>query len=256
MNKKPYRDILDSAANDSLSQKTNLWPRISARLERKSFMMTLRTRPFVVIILAVLLLLALTGVVYAIGRLTGYIPGVGIIDQSTPLRVLAEPVTVMREGVIITITEAVFSADKTVILVSVNGVPRDAYPNDESIGCMGNANLRLADGTIFEGGHIGAGGWTHFKNRLEYGPIPANVNEAVLIFDCIGFTKPGALPENWEVPLRFAPAPPGMAVAPIIELSTPAVANIPAVGVTSTPVLSSKNSLRWKVAINCIVVWI
>ena len=68
MNKKTYRDILDSAANDSLSQKDNLWPRISAQLKRKSFMMTLRTRPLTTILLVLLILLALCGVVYALGR--------------------------------------------------------------------------------------------------------------------------------------------------------------------------------------------
>ncbi len=207
-------------------------------------MQTLRARPALAIAIVILALLLLTGVAYAIGRLTGYIPGIGMIDQSAPLRVLAEPVTVTREGVTITVTEAVLSADKTVILVKVEGVPREAYPTDESIGCLGNANLRLADGTILEGGYIGAGRWTHYENRLEYGPIPANVNEAVLTFDCFGFTKPGALPENWEIPLRFAPAPPGMTVAPVIELSTPAVTNIPAADVTSTPVLSNTMTLN------------
>ena len=144
-----------------------------------------------------------------------------------------------REGVTITVTEAVLSADKTVILLKVAGVPREAYPNDESIGCMGNANLRLADGTLLEGGHIGAGGWTHFENRLEYGPVPANINEADLTFDCIGYTMPGALPENWEIPLRFVPAPPDMTVAPVIELSTPAATNPPVADATSAPVLSN-----------------
>jgi hypothetical protein len=186
-----------------------------------------------------LALTLLTGVAYAVGRLMGYIPGIGIVELNAPLRVLAEPVTVTREGVSITVTEAVLSADKTVILVKVEGVPRDAYPKDESPGCMGFANLSLANGTLLEGGYIGAGGWTHYENRLEYGAFPAQVNDAVLLVACIGGTMPGALPENWEIPLRFAPAPPDMTVAPVIELSTPAVTNIPAVGVTSTPVLSN-----------------
>ncbi|MEI7849366.1 MAG: hypothetical protein WCK35_26445 [Chloroflexota bacterium] len=183
-------------------------------------------------------------------KLFGYIPGVGIVDQSRPIRVLAEPVTITRDGVTITVTDAVLSADKTVIHVKVEGVPRDAYPSDESMGCPGKANLRLADGTLLEGGYIGAGGWTHFENRLEYGQIPAQVNAAVLMFDCIGFTRPGALPEKWEMPVRFAPAPPDMTVAPVIELSTPTATNLPAltdtpaVGVTSTPVLSNTMTLN------------
>jgi hypothetical protein len=55
---------------------------------------------------------------------------------------------------------------------------------------------------------------------------------------------PGALPENWEIPLRFTPAPPDMTVAPVIELSTPAATNPPAPGVTSTPVLSNTMTLN------------
>ena len=239
------KDALESIARRGVPENTNLWPRIEARLDkRSSFMQTLRARPALALIIILLALSLLTGVVYAIGKSLGYIPGVGIIDQSAPLRVLAEPVTITRDGVTITVTEAVLSADKTVLFVKVEGVPRDTYPSDESIGCMGSANLRLANGTLLEGGYIGAGGWTHFENRLEYEPIPANVNEAVLTFDCIGFTKPGALPENWEIPLRFTPAPPDMTVAPVIELSTPAVTNIPAVDVTSTPVLSNTMTLN------------
>ena len=240
MNDNRMKDALENIARSGVPENTSLWPRIESRLEnRNSFMQTLRARPVLAFVIALLVVLFLTGVAYAIGKATGYIPGVGMIDQSVPLRVLAEPVTVTREGVTITVTEAVLSADKTVILLKVEGVPREAYPNDESIGCMGNASLRLADGTILEGGTIGAGGWTHFENRLKYGPIPANMNEAALTFDCIGFTKAGALPENWDIPLHFAPAPPDMTVVPVVELSTPVATNPPAPDMTSTPVLSN-----------------
>jgi hypothetical protein len=250
MNNKIH-SALASIARRDIPEQTNLWPQIAARIERKDTVsMNPKLKLAWIVALALLVLLAISGAAYAIGRFSGYIPGVGIIDQSAPLRVLAEPVTVTRDGVTITVTDAVLSADKTVIHVKVEGVPRDAYPSDESIGCMGNANLLLADGTLLEGGSIGAGGWTHFENRLEYGPIPAQVNAAVLAFDCISFTLPGALPENWEMPVRFAPAPPDMTVAPVIELSTPTATDIPAVtepppvGATSTPVLSNTMTLN------------
>ena len=88
-------------------------------------MQTLRARPALALIVILLALSLLTGVVYAIGKSLGYIPGVGIIDLSAPLRVLAEPVTVTREGITLTVTQAVLSADKTVVFVKVEGVPRD-----------------------------------------------------------------------------------------------------------------------------------
>lgn len=239
------KDALENIARRGVPENMNLWPNISVQLDkRRSLMQTIRTRPVLIIVIVAFALLALSGVVYAIGKSLGYIPGVGLIEQSAPLRVLAEPVSVTREGVTVTVKDAVLSADKTVLLINVEGVSRDAYPTDESIGCMGNANLHLADGTILEGGHIGAGGWTHFENRLEYGAIPANINEAVLTFDCIGFTKSGALPENWEIPLRFAPAPPDMTVAPVIELSTPVAAITPAANATGKPVLSNTMTIN------------
>ena len=71
MNRKPYRDILDSAAADSLSRHTNLWPKISARLERKPLMTSLRARPILALLLALLILFALSSAVYALSRVVG-----------------------------------------------------------------------------------------------------------------------------------------------------------------------------------------
>lgn len=238
------RELLDAAARTRVPDNLDLYPRIPAQLARKTFMQTLRAKPALLFLFVLLALALLTGVAYAVGRSLGYIPGVGLIEQGAPIRVLAEPVTVTREGVTVSVTKAVLSADKTVLFVQVEGVPREAYPTDESIGCLGSANLRLADGMLLEGGHIGAGGWTHFENRLEYAPIPANITDAVLRFDCIGFTRPGALPSNWEIPIHFKFAPPDMTVMTVIELSTPAVTRIPAVDKTSTPALSNVMTLN------------
>ena len=159
--------------------------------------------------------------VYAgVRQLFGYIPGVGIVDQSAPIRILAEPVVVTRSGITLTVTEAILSADKTVVVVNIKGVPQSSYPNNEGDpGCLGAARLRLPDGTLLDGAYIRGGNWSFFQSRLEFGPIPASVNEATLIVDCIGGTIPGRLPENWKVPMHFVPAPPEMTINPVIEIS-------------------------------------
>jgi hypothetical protein len=167
-------------------------------------------------------------------RLFGFIPGVGLVDRSAPIRVLAEPVVVTRSGVSLTVSQAILSADKTVLVVDVKGVPLDAYPASESDpGCPGVASLRLPDRTLLDGGYLRDGNWSFFQNRLEFGPIPASVNEAKLMVDCIGGTIPGKLPVNWEVPISFVPAPPGMTANPVFEIS-PSPAQTKQVG-TSTP---------------------
>lgn len=120
MKQKSYREILDSVASDSLEEQANLWPQIAAQLERKSFIKTLRTHPLMAIVLALLTLLALTGVAYAIGRSLGYIPGIGLVDQNAPIRVLAKPVTTSRNGIVFTVTQVVADSERTTILYSVD----------------------------------------------------------------------------------------------------------------------------------------
>ena len=142
----------------------------------------------------------------AIMELLGYIPGVGIVDQSIPIRTLAEPVTVTRDGISITVTAAVLTGDRTHIEYRIFGVPSSAYPNREDIhGCFQSDYLLLPDGTRFD------------RTDQDFPPIPAGVNEAVLVIPCIGETLPGTVPENWELPLRFVPAPPDLTVIPVIE---------------------------------------
>ena len=99
------KDALENIARHGVPENTNLWLRLSANLERKTPMTILRARPFVAMLIALLILLALSGVVYALGRVFGYIPGIGLVDQSAPIRVLAEPVSQTRDGITITISD-------------------------------------------------------------------------------------------------------------------------------------------------------
>lgn len=160
--------------------------------------------------------------VYAeVRNLLGYIPGVGLVDTSNPIRVLSEPVEQTRNGVTITVTSAVLTADRTHIEYRVFGVPRSAYPDNENVmGCMQQEFIVLPDGTRLE-------------RTSDYPPIPADVNEAYLVIPCIGNTLPGTVPEGWILPLKFKPAPEGYAVLPVIEVSPSPFAT--AVSGTSTP---------------------
>ncbi len=143
----------------------------------------------------------------AIRGLLGYIPGVGIVDQSAPIRVLAEPVSQTRDGITITVTSATLTSDRTHVEYRIFGVPRSAYPNSEAEhGCFEFNYLLLPDGT-------------HLERMQDYPPVPADVPHALLVIPCIGETLPGTVPENWALPLRFVPAPADMTVLPVVELS-------------------------------------
>jgi hypothetical protein len=159
----------------------------------------------------------------AVLQLFGYIPGVGIVDQSSPIRVLAEPVSVTRDGISITVTSATLTGDRTHIDFRIFGVPGSAYPEREDVmGCARRAYLRLPDGTQLA------------RMDNDFQPVPVGVNEAVFGVPCISNTLPGKVPENWEMPLRFVPAPPDLTVMPVIELSPSPQASL-APGTTALP---------------------
>ena len=193
------------------SLKFQLNSKINSRPVRKPHPLILRP----VWIVLVFLLLALLTTTLIIGptkvyaelrRLLGYIPGVGLVDSSAPIRVLAEQVEQTRDGVTITVTNATLTADRTHIEYRTFGVPLDAYPTDENVGgCYEQDYLLLADGTKLE-------------RMNDFPALPADVYKATLVIQCIPNTLPGAAPENWQIPLKFMAAPPDFTVMPVIEV--------------------------------------
>jgi len=49
----------------------------------------------------------------AVLHLFGYIPGVGIVDQNSPIRLLAEPVSITRDGVTVSVNQVVLTGTET-----------------------------------------------------------------------------------------------------------------------------------------------
>lgn len=219
------KNALENIARRGIPENTNLMPRIAAQLERKSPMTTLRSRPFVAILIAIFILLTLSGVAYAIGRSLGYIPGVGIVDQSTPIRILAEPVTQTRDGITITVSGVVLSSSKTVVLYKVENIPQEKLSQDMAFpGCGSKPEehtfLKTVEDPMPRDLGYEMNGWgTGYEVRHIFAALPAEINDAVLVIPCIERSLSGTLPENWELPLHFIPAPPEMSVAPVIEVT-------------------------------------
>jgi hypothetical protein len=215
------KDALENIARRGVPENTNLWPGIAARLERKSFMLTLRSRPLVAILLALLILLVLSGVVYALGRSLGYIPGIGLVDQSAPLRVLAEPVTLTRDGIVVTVEEAVLSSDKTIIKFSLDGISMLGNSYDITKCDDSSTGVSLSDGSHLKMiGGFGLNGWqSGYEARYIFDAMPSSVNDASFIPPCIQDFVPGAKLEDWKSSLHFVPAPPEMTVMPVIEVT-------------------------------------
>jgi len=220
------RELLDAAARTQVADDIDLLPRISARLERRTLAQTVRARPATAILAGLLALALLSGVAYAVGHSLGYIPGIGLVEPGSELRVLAEPVVVERDGITLTVTQGLASADKTVLSFRVENIPESALARDYAEGetppptCTPSERLRLPDGTTLSPTGGQGGGWQlGFEFRDTFDPLPADVNQVTLLVPCLLGTAPGLAPENWEVPLAFVPAPPDLTVVPVIEIT-------------------------------------
>jgi WD40 repeat protein len=150
---------------------------------------------------------------------SGYIPGVGIVDQSSPVRILAKPVTQTRDGITLTVKEVYLTDEKTIVTYMIENVPNSALSHDENVvGCADSGNLVLSDGTIVKV----MGGWgSQVESNNIYPPIPESMATVNFVLPCLRGTLPGKAPEDWELTLHFVSAPPEMTVAPVIAIPTP-----------------------------------
>jgi hypothetical protein len=163
-------------------------------------------------------------IVSAMKRLLGYIPGIGLVEQDSQLRVLAEPISQTRDGITIRITEAVLSADKTVIAFTYenNSVDTPSQPGDITT-CPFSSELRLLNGKTLlpNSASGGTGADSRFENRIEYEAVPADVNEAVFVVPCTKDTDRDAPPADWEFPLRFVVGQQDERVVPVMNVTPP-----------------------------------
>ena len=203
----------------------------------------LRTRRLVwgliiaLLIAAAILLATSPTVVTALKRLLGYIPGMGIVEQGPSLRELAEPASVERDSIRMTVEEAVADSTHTVVSFKVEWLNPPSTEGERDTSCAGGSpELTLANGSLIsEGRTTGKNVWdSGYSYVMEFSLLPADQNDAILVYPCIVPIFPGTLPQNWQIPLHFIPAD-HLNLAPVVEVPTaspiptqPAATNQPA----------------------------
>lgn len=211
--------------------------------ERKTIMNTLRARPALALLIALLILLALSGVAYAIGISLGYIPGVGLIENTNGIRMLFAPVSVTRDEVTITVTNLFVFEDHIELIYEVQGgdsadvdPANPVYAEDNKTNptafCggvevgdpaskAGDSMLRLPDGTLLKRDHSGKYANNVFAMKPVYiGTIPPDVMEVTMLLDCIPWARLGAVPEDWEIPLKLKYVPAGTTIGePVLDVT-------------------------------------
>jgi Tol biopolymer transport system component len=225
-----YR-LLDEISQEHSRPNVNLWPGILARVqkERGNIMKPKRKLTMASLLTAITvatLFFTVPGVASATRKILGFIPGIGLIDQTSPLRILAEPVTDTRDGYTVTVENAVLDQEHTVITYSVEGpFTDDTNITDDGISeiCFAAAELHLPDGIIYQipGGLPDSTWETGYRVQYSYPAIPAGVDQAMLYLPCLNSLPFGKGPENWEISLSFILAPAEMTVYPVGIQATP-----------------------------------
>lgn len=153
--------------------------------------------------------------------LFGYLPGLGLVQNDASLRILAEPVKIEREGITVQVLEGAADPQHTVLVFEVDGIPQSARPTNENIvGCSEPFTLQSANGSSLKiTGGDGNGWGTGYSARVTFPALPAGSDGGTLVIPCLQDTLPGSVPENWQIPLRFKPAPADMKVFPVYDLT-------------------------------------
>ncbi len=244
MSEKKSRTVLQEIASAGIPPETiDLWPRVRNGLDEIKAYRPAHTSglsmkvalPVFLIIVAMIVSLLVVGperALAALRGLLGYVPGVGLVDEGGGLRVLAEPVSLVRDGITVVVEQAVLDSQQTVLIFSVDGIPPEARPEDVIeqprsgevlVGppvCSSPPYLSISDSEVLPIKHGGSKGWASgYQSRIVFPAIPPEVQEAVFIIPCLQDTSPGAAPENWRLGLRFVPASPDLTVMPVIEIS-------------------------------------
>ena len=212
-----------------------------------------------VLMLAVIVVSA-PGLASALGRVFGYVPNVGLVETTSGLRMLAQPVSVTREGVTLTITHVFAYPDHVELQYEINGIAPEndgwqssEFASDPTAFCggvnpgsthnkAGDARLRLPNGTILERDYTGKYSQNVFAMKPVYdAALPADVTTLTFVLDCIPMARLGATPDHWEIPFDLVAVPAGTVVGePVIEVPPPTATGKPPVSASTETVPAPK----------------
>jgi len=234
MNKHTSNQLLDEIARESLGQDINLSSDLMVKI-RKENTKIMKKRKLITAIAAVVVVVAILAsvpsVAQAIKRMLGYIPGVGVVDQSNPLRIQKAAVEIQFGDTIVKVPQVVADSEHVRLIYQIENIPFE-----ETAGaplqnyCRAMPWLLLPDGNRLDANTVAMNSWGGgYSRQLEFTHVDAEVNEFKLVIPCFEGTLKPKDDLGLEIPLSLVPAPAGMTVYPIVELPTPtAMAPVPA----------------------------
>jgi hypothetical protein len=197
--------VMHQPARDRRSVR-RVWRQFSALLVRRRWQYV-----------ALLLFIALAIALFAIGpqrvlaqvqRWLGYVPGIGFVNLAET-RALTSPVEITRDGTTLRVEQVIAGPQRTEVVISSPGLSEKdlPWPNAAVETLDFSAFLLLPKESLPDGIRMEARRWelNVGYGRLEFPALPAGVSQVTLILPRLPLVPPGALPENWEIPLTLRP---------------------------------------------------
>ncbi len=196
------------------------------QMKQKVFSRRLTWALAILVLVSLVVLFTRPTVVNALKRLFGYVPNIGIVDRTSEVLVLTEPVTVTRENITVTVEQAVLTNEKTIIVYSYI-LPADFLIPDNTFGDSRSPLLVLPDGTRLEpivGQHLNTMDCPQCSMRyaLEFNALPSNVTGAILELPGLVAVPVELAPQDWKFPLNFKVADASDIIPVTEQVVTPA----------------------------------
>ncbi len=189
-----------------------------------------KMRPVWVAISALLLVLIMSTIligpqkVWAAFRgLFGYLPGIGLVEETSNLQLLEKPVEMSRDGITLTLENAAFDGNRLILVYKTEGLSLEASNSQgEDAPVGGVAAVVLPDGEVFTQSEGSLIGWaTGYRARLVFSGLPSEMESVTLFIHRLETMPEGAAPQDWQIPVPLMKAPANLTILPVYELPTP-----------------------------------
>ena len=183
---------------------------------QRPLMRSLRARPAFALLMVLVALSLLVGVVYAVGRLSGFIPGFGFTSGTADVYVLDQPASADVDGITLTVEKAVHDGSRFWVQVCRVGLLEEqgvAYI-DSSVLLPSGEEIRYQMAGNLESNV------PETQMTIEFPPLPAGTESLILRFALMA--SGGELLQSVDIPIVLRPIRPGELI-PMLPTETPSL---------------------------------
>ncbi len=183
---------------------------------RSPLMRSLRARPALAFLFVLVALSLLVGAVYAVGRLSGFIPGFGFTSGTADVYVLDQPMSASLDGITLTVEKAVHDGSRFWVQVRRVGLL------EERGAAYVDSSVLLPDGEKIPYQMAGnlESGVPETQMTIEYPPLPAGTESLTLRFTFM--TSGYELLQSMDIPIVLRPIRSGELI-PMPPTETPSL---------------------------------